>query len=110
MTDVAQTEIHPDTLAELKDQLPILRQIAADYDTNLLTQVVRQSADEMRRLFPGLDDLTLAAIAMWEAQKAHGLLHIYQHPSWEKEMVAAALVAVDLSWSLLTPDGSHEAA
>ena len=100
MNDVAQTEIHPDTLAELKAQLPVLQAIAADYGTDDLAPMVRASADEMRKVFPGLDDLTLAAICLWEAQKAHVLLHEYRHESWEKEMVAAALVALDLAWSI----------
>lgn len=98
--DVAKTEIHPDTLKMLKSQIPALRAIADEYDTELLAPVVRRAADQMRQMLPGLDDLTLASIATWEAQKAHDLLHLYQHESWEKEMVAAALVALDLSWSI----------
>lgn len=100
MTDVAQAEIHPDTLAMLKEQIPVLRDITDHIDPDELAPILRQSADEMRKMFPGLDDLTLAAICLWEASKAHGLLHTYQHPSWEKEMIAAALVALDLSWAI----------
>lgn len=100
MTDVAKTEIHPDTLAELKNNLPVLEGIAAEFDIDQLAPVVRQCADEMRNMFPGLDDLTLAAFALWQSQKAHSLMHLYGQESWEKETVAAALVALDLSWQL----------
>lgn len=98
--DVAQTEIHPDTLKMLKDGIPALRDITAHIDLDPLALYVRESADDMRKMFPGLDDLTLAAICLWEASKAHALLHEYGHESWEKEMIAAALVALDLAWSI----------
>lgn len=107
MTDVAQTEIHPETLKSLKEILPSLEEIVAEVDVavepgtaELMHAAVRKVADEMRKNFPGLDDLTLAAIAAWSAEKAHGLYHLYGHPSWEKETMAAALVAVDLAWSI----------
>lgn len=65
-----KTTIHPHTLDYLKTQLPTLQSLA-----KVATEIVapnskhiKAAVQELRDLFPGLDDLTLAAFAAYRAE------------------------------------------
>jgi hypothetical protein len=60
-------EVHPDTLKALKTALPAMEALASLVDGDY-SSATAEAADELRRNFPGVDDLALAAFAVYTAQ------------------------------------------
>lgn len=101
MSDSTTTTCHPETVAWLKESLPDLLLLAKSAsDIPDIGKFVTVASDETRKRFPGLDDLTLAAIHADRAEIMAMLTLEDRNPSFVSPAVTDALVACDLAWEI----------
>jgi|SRR5215469_1312530 len=116
MTTPAQTpdspepplsEVHPATLEKLKQSLPGLRDFLQRISKPSRPEDIQAAANEVRLNFPGMDDLTLAAVCAWAAEGAIG----FYQTSFDPEHISVACtyteIALGLAWSLNVPETSN---
>lgn len=103
------TTAPPETVKFIKNQLPYLHMLAhvavPTPDDAATKRNVANSADELRRIFPHLDDTTLAAFVGYAATGCTQAGQIAQCMDLIAMGATWAEVALHMAWQLATPDG-----